>query len=284
MAALLIEYGQRRQSVPIDGQMTIGRAMTNRIVVPDDAVSERHAIVGRSKDRMVIKVLDKRHGVVINGEPCFHSRVLQPGDWFQIGKARMLLQLNSSMHARITDGGNHETNGHATPAFVSPTGSNALPSVQHLQPPTVAQKCGVCHCAIGATDEIALCPECRLPFHNDCWIENRGCAAYGCGQVSALQPNPDIRISTAEISGGEYSNGTLGLSPKPSPLAAGNAATPKQSGNSTQHIGAGVGLIVLAILLPLVGNVKPVIPLVLIGFGFGKMLYGLYLFIREPDH
>ena len=71
--------------------MTIGRAKGNRIVVPDPDVSERHAIVERSKADVVIKVLDSASGVLVNGETSFVSRVLYPGDWFQIGKARMTL-------------------------------------------------------------------------------------------------------------------------------------------------------------------------------------------------
>ena len=46
--------------------------------------------------------------------------------------------------------------------------------------------CGVCHSAIASSDAMTPCPSCGLKFHEDCWIENRGCAAYGCSQVGIL--------------------------------------------------------------------------------------------------
>jgi hypothetical protein len=46
--------------------------------------------------------------------------------------------------------------------------------------------CGVCHAAIGGSDVMTPCPSCGLKFHDECWAENRGCAAYGCSQVGIL--------------------------------------------------------------------------------------------------
>lgn len=48
--------------------------------------------------------------------------------------------------------------------------------------------CGVCHSTVTRFDETATCPACGLLFHADCWQENRGCSAYGCSQVNALEP------------------------------------------------------------------------------------------------
>jgi hypothetical protein len=55
--------------------------------------------------------------------------------------------------------------------------------------------CGVCQCAIEEQDVQMACPQCRLPYHAECWSENLGCAAYGCSQVNALKQGPDIRIA-----------------------------------------------------------------------------------------
>jgi hypothetical protein len=46
--------------------------------------------------------------------------------------------------------------------------------------------CGVCHCPITLFDEVQACPSCGMSFHADCWQENRGCSAYGCAYVGAL--------------------------------------------------------------------------------------------------
>ncbi|MDB5292601.1 MAG: hypothetical protein JWL69_3842 [Phycisphaerales bacterium] len=53
--------------------------------------------------------------------------------------------------------------------------------------PKADPQCGVCHTPIGQFEETVHCPSCRLPFHSDCWAENRGCSAYGCPQVGALE-------------------------------------------------------------------------------------------------
>jgi pSer/pThr/pTyr-binding forkhead associated (FHA) protein len=61
---------------------------------------------------------------------------------------------------------------------------------------TTIAMCGVCQCAIEAEDVQTGCPQCRLPYHAECWTENLGCAAYGCSQVNALKQGPDIRIGS----------------------------------------------------------------------------------------
>ncbi|MDB5173884.1 MAG: hypothetical protein JWN51_2657 [Phycisphaerales bacterium] len=55
------------------------------------------------------------------------------------------------------------------------------------KPPKSDPMCGVCHSTISIFEETAECPSCGLPFHTDCWAENRGCSAYGCPQVGALE-------------------------------------------------------------------------------------------------
>jgi len=30
--------------------------------------------------------------------------------------------------------------------------------------------------------EAFVCPSCNSPYHKDCWLENKGCAVYGCGE------------------------------------------------------------------------------------------------------
>ena len=42
------------------------------------------------------------------------------------------------------------------------------------------QTCTVCQTTIGAGEEVAFCPDCRLPYHSGCWGENGGCATSGC--------------------------------------------------------------------------------------------------------
>ena len=59
--------------------------------------------------------------------------------------------------------------------------------------------CAVCQCSLLPDDERTLCQACGLPHHTDCWKENFGCSAYGCSQVNALKPGPDIQIGSGML-------------------------------------------------------------------------------------
>lgn len=45
---------------------------------------------------------------------------------------------------------------------------------------TAGKRCMICQTGIVAGEHIVYCPSCNLPFHRECWTENRGCATYGC--------------------------------------------------------------------------------------------------------
>lgn len=61
----------------------------------------------------------------------------------------------------------------------------------HCQPPEAlsageklaGQRCAICQTAIVAGEVVVICPDCALPFHDECWQENRGCAQYGCASA-----------------------------------------------------------------------------------------------------
>jgi predicted RNA-binding Zn-ribbon protein involved in translation (DUF1610 family) len=42
------------------------------------------------------------------------------------------------------------------------------------------QLCSICQTTLIAGEVVLACPSCGLPFHAECWDENRGCSAYGC--------------------------------------------------------------------------------------------------------
>ncbi|HZL34378.1 MAG TPA: FHA domain-containing protein, partial [Tepidisphaeraceae bacterium] len=75
--------------------------------------------------------------------------------------------------------------GQATPTSNEPLAGPAPPAsdVESQK----EQVCGVCHNPIADFDDTKKCPSCGLAFHADCWQENRGCSAYGCPQVGALE-------------------------------------------------------------------------------------------------
>jgi Zn finger protein HypA/HybF involved in hydrogenase expression len=43
-------------------------------------------------------------------------------------------------------------------------------------------ECPYCHTKFQEKDIVILCPNCKTLHHKDCWLENRGCAIFGCWQ------------------------------------------------------------------------------------------------------
>lgn len=83
---------------------------------------------------------------------------------------------------------------------------------------TATQVCSICQTAIGASDEMHICPSCGLTFHEECWTENRGCSAYGCPQVNALAPKTD------------------GAKPRTASAATVPSAAPREPGFPTEFV------------------------------------------------
>ena len=71
------------------------------------------------------------------------------------------------------------------------------------RPAAAAKICGVCQSPILPGEATIPCTSCSQVYHAECWYENRGCAAYGCAQVGALDakpetPEPALAAKTAE--------------------------------------------------------------------------------------
>lgn len=60
------------------------------------------------------------------------------------------------------------------------TTQGEVPPTFQAGPATAGQLCSICQTAILSGEQVLTCPHCSLPFHADCWGENRGCSAYGC--------------------------------------------------------------------------------------------------------
>jgi hypothetical protein len=80
------------------------------------------------------------------------------------------------------------------PAITQPVelGSSARPfdplaaDMPLPRPQPSARVCGICQSQILPGEVTTSCPDCSQTYHAECWRENRGCAAYGCAQVGAL--------------------------------------------------------------------------------------------------
>ncbi|MCZ7648017.1 MAG: hypothetical protein M5U26_22620 [Planctomycetota bacterium] len=56
------------------------------------------------------------------------------------------------------------------------------------------QLCSICQTTVIAGESVVACPCCALPFHSECWDENRGCSAYGCKAAPpTIKPKQDAQ-------------------------------------------------------------------------------------------
>jgi hypothetical protein len=47
--------------------------------------------------------------------------------------------------------------------------------------------CSICQTKIIIGEDVVKCSACELPFHHECWQENKGCSAYGCTNAPATE-------------------------------------------------------------------------------------------------
>jgi hypothetical protein len=61
------------------------------------------------------------------------------------------------------------------------------------------QTCGICLEPIRADEPAIACPSCSQSYHDKCWKQNGGCAAYGCLQAGLFQPAPVVDAAMAHL-------------------------------------------------------------------------------------
>jgi hypothetical protein len=54
--------------------------------------------------------------------------------------------------------------------------------------------CGICLSALEAGEESATCSTCGASYHADCWLENKGCAVYGCSGAPHVDQRSSVEI------------------------------------------------------------------------------------------
>lgn len=75
----------QRQTVSLDGEITIGRTPLAKIVVNDASLSRVHATVWREDETVWIADENSTNGTFVNGERVFGERKLNDGDEMQLG-------------------------------------------------------------------------------------------------------------------------------------------------------------------------------------------------------
>jgi hypothetical protein len=83
---LLIINPQQYMEVPFDQQVTIGRDVYNTLSLQDGEISRSHAIIFDQGDEPIIKDLNSRNGVYVNGDRVTEQALL-PGDEIIVGSS-----------------------------------------------------------------------------------------------------------------------------------------------------------------------------------------------------
>src|SRR5712691_6093253 len=81
--------GEQREFVLEKTSFTIGRALSNAIVISDSKVSRTHARIDKA-EACVIRDLDSGNGTLINGQRVDEA-ILNPGDIVSLGDTQLRL-------------------------------------------------------------------------------------------------------------------------------------------------------------------------------------------------
>ena len=89
-ATLLFLSGPRaREQLTLGAETTIGRTEGNHVLLQDDLVSRRHAVIRRQGEGYVIEDLGSRNGTFVNGARIDSPTSLRPGDTITIGNTQL---------------------------------------------------------------------------------------------------------------------------------------------------------------------------------------------------
>lgn len=97
-----IDDAEQHASYFIDkSPLLVGRSASNDLVIRDDAVSRRQALITRNDDNWMIEDLNSKNGMIVNGTSKDRHR-LQPGDVIQIGHHRLLFESSGTANKGAT--------------------------------------------------------------------------------------------------------------------------------------------------------------------------------------
>jgi pSer/pThr/pTyr-binding forkhead associated (FHA) protein len=87
---LRVEQDHRTRTVRAPVPITIGRAPSATLVVPDAQVSRLHARIDLSDGVLSVRDLDSRNGTLVNARPIERPVALQDGDEIDVGTTRII--------------------------------------------------------------------------------------------------------------------------------------------------------------------------------------------------
>ena len=87
----------------VQGDNVVGRDPEGQVVLSDDAVSRRHALIRQDKDDIIVFDLGSRTGTRVDGEP-LGGHVLSGGDTITLGTTELVLMQPGSGEGSASDG------------------------------------------------------------------------------------------------------------------------------------------------------------------------------------
>ncbi len=82
--------------------VSIGREPSNRLAVSDPLLSRRHCVIKKEGNEFIIRDLDSRNGIFVNGVPV-KERILQHGDQIGMGDSLFLFLLQEEVSPVLSD-------------------------------------------------------------------------------------------------------------------------------------------------------------------------------------
>lgn len=224
-AYLVVEQDGTRRAGLLTDRVLIGRRVSNQIVIPDRTVSRIHAWISHGMQGHYVADTGSRTGTRVNGDKLEGRQTLRDGDVIGIGPVRITYHTEAAaaahlepldlsrrpIEARSLDDGLFMDCRCGAPLWVPWDFAGRMGQCRYCGQAVVVRdtdeahhsvltpapaphrsetglSCGICQTDITAFEDTTVCPSCGLTFHADCWTENRGCSAYGCSHVNALEP------------------------------------------------------------------------------------------------
>jgi len=97
--ALVSEDGSR---IEFDGDSSLGRASTNDIVVAENSVSGKHAMLRWNNNSLSIEDLASSNGTIVNGKPILGITTLKDGDKVDVGRVCFRVAIPVSIEDDLT--------------------------------------------------------------------------------------------------------------------------------------------------------------------------------------
>jgi predicted component of type VI protein secretion system len=99
---VLREAGQPDRILVWDTRtLSIGRAPGNDLVIPDDEISRKHAMLEKKDDRFVVGDYRTGNGTFVNGERASQSTEIQAGDVIRVGKLELAFVIAAAHPATL---------------------------------------------------------------------------------------------------------------------------------------------------------------------------------------